>query len=411
MESAEPEIAKAQIERDIAEARLKKLKTDIAAGKSEFTDEIHEIAESLGTTSIPSPPRLICGDVTVEKLVELLADNGGVLAQFSTEGGIFQILGGLYRDGELAIDIHLKAYSGDPIYYDRKRGKSLYVPSPCLTVTIMVQPDVIRSLGKKPGLRGRGLLARFLYAWPRSIVGYRKLHPDPISDATRILYRGVIENLESLPKETDAERHVILLDDNAKVVFDKWRDGIERQLQPGGDLREIRDWVLKLPGAVLRLTGVLHALEHHALVNLHETPISESVIHNAIRLGEYYVGHALVAFDQMGLDGVVSKARDLWASIERLVRTGRLNTAFSQRDLHQHVRSSFQNVGELSDALRVLQEMNYVRQVHAPSTGKGRPPGPRWEINPFLPEDSPDDTTQQYFGQFWEEVAARALIF
>jgi hypothetical protein len=42
------------------------------------------------------------------------------------------------------------------------------VQRPCLTIGLTVQPEILQGLAGRPGFRGRGLLARFLYSLPAS---------------------------------------------------------------------------------------------------------------------------------------------------------------------------------------------------------------------------------------------------
>jgi hypothetical protein len=49
-----------------------------------------------------------------------------------------------------------------------------YVKQPAVTVALTMQPDVLVRLMDTPGFRGRGLLGRFLYAMPPSLLGRRQ---------------------------------------------------------------------------------------------------------------------------------------------------------------------------------------------------------------------------------------------
>ncbi|MDP7085862.1 MAG: DNA polymerase [Dehalococcoidia bacterium] len=397
-DAAAPVIAKAEVEREILEERLKLLKKEIVdrkksdADRKDLMEQATSLAEDLATKSIPESPRVLCDDITPEALASLLADNDGIMAQFSTEGGVFQILAGRYHNGQLAIDIHLKSYSGDPIYVDRKGRKAEHISKPLLTVGLTVQPDVIRSLADTPAFRGRGLLARFLYAVPKSWVGYRKLKPHPVSEGARQRYREVIRSIAALGRETDDEPHLLKLSAGAEGLFDAYRQELEVRLRPGGALRDIRDWVLKLSGAVLRLAGILHLIEDYSAKRPWEKPIDAETRRSAIALGRYYTEHALVAFGLMGVDGRVAEARETWETIVKLVRVGKSPTSFTQRDLWQHVRRRFRNVGELSEVLQTLEDMNYIRMITTVEADRrGRQPSPCYKVNPLVLQGGDDD--------------------
>ena len=64
-------------------------------------------------------PRLLAsGDVTPEKLVGLLAEQGGRIALMSPEGEAFGLMAGLYGNAP-NFEVFLKAHSGDTIRVDR----------------------------------------------------------------------------------------------------------------------------------------------------------------------------------------------------------------------------------------------------------------------------------------------------
>jgi hypothetical protein len=80
------------------------------------------------------------------------------------------------------------------------------VKAPAITVGLAVQPDVIRGLAEKPGFRGRGLLGRFLYALPPSLLGHRDPDSPPVPDEIRAAYRANVIALLNLPIGTDEIR-------------------------------------------------------------------------------------------------------------------------------------------------------------------------------------------------------------
>jgi hypothetical protein len=57
---------------------------------------------------------------------------------------------------------------------DRVNRPAEYVKQPAVTVALTMQPDVLAGLMDTPGFRGRGLLGRFLYASPTSLLGRRQ---------------------------------------------------------------------------------------------------------------------------------------------------------------------------------------------------------------------------------------------
>ena len=64
------------------------------------------------------------------------------------------------------LGVYLKGHAGDLLKVDRRGRPPEYVERPCLTIGLTVQPEVLQGLAGRPGFRGRGLLARFLYSLP-----------------------------------------------------------------------------------------------------------------------------------------------------------------------------------------------------------------------------------------------------
>jgi hypothetical protein len=108
-----PEIHRQRLERDGVEYRLKYLqekaaKMDAAADAAQVRDEASKLQETIRTTRIPRPPRLIADDVTSEKLSSLLVEQGGRIAILASEAGrresrleLYDFCGGCHRVAHL----------------------------------------------------------------------------------------------------------------------------------------------------------------------------------------------------------------------------------------------------------------------------------------------------------------------
>ncbi len=253
-----------------------------------------------------------------------------------------------------------------------------------------VQPDVIRGLATKHGFRGRGLLARFLYSHPISLVGYRANNALPVPDEVRQRWHRTIKDILKLPDPQPGEEHAILFSPEAHVVFQQYRDRVEAKLRPGAELYDIQDWGNKLAGNVARIAGVLHLFSSGAKARPWESPVTRATVERAIRLGEYFLEHANIAFAMMGADPRSEKGRQVWLAVQHLGFE-----RFSLRELWQHVRRQL-SVGELGDVVELLVKMNYLRPI--PSQG---PRGPGWvsavfEVNPLARTQNPQNPQKLY---------------
>ncbi|MFJ9855866.1 YfjI family protein, partial [Streptomyces sp. NPDC101150] len=171
-------------------AKLAKAAADKAAAKAAnaepdkreaLTAEAVALAQQAEEMKVPCKPQLVADDVTPENLATLLTEQDGRISVLSPEGGIFDIIAGRYS-GAPNMEIFLKGHAGDMVRVNRQGRDAQHIERPAVTMGLAVQPEVLESIGTIKGADGRGLLARFLYAQPESLVGNRNLTPDLIPD-------------------------------------------------------------------------------------------------------------------------------------------------------------------------------------------------------------------------------------
>ncbi|MFJ6784625.1 DUF3987 domain-containing protein [Streptomyces yangpuensis] len=355
------------------------------AAKAEGPERDNLIAEAIGlaqvaeTLTVPASPRLLADDATPEVITTLLAEQGGRLAVMSAEGGIFDIIAGRYS-GIPNMEVFLKGHAGDRLRVDR-RSREEFIEAPALTMGLAVQPSVLEEIGKNRGFDGRGLLARFLYCLPESLVGRRRINPEQVPAAVAATYeRNVYALTLRLADWTDPL--VIQLTPEADRALIAYEERLEPQLRAkGGRLGHIDKWAGKLVGATARIAGLLHLATH--IDGGHHESISEATLRAAIEIADYFTAHALTVFDLMGADTSLARARVLLTALEHNGRE-----SITRRDLFAKLsRSEFPTVAELEPALALLEEHGYLRTDTPPRTGKrGRPPAPRYLIHPNVRE-------------------------
>jgi hypothetical protein len=382
---ATPAVCQAEEDRHIKLKQQAHLRDIAAKAKAETErkaaeDSLAGIAEALAEKP-QTLPRLLADDVTPEQLATLMSENGDALAVFSAEGGLFGILAGRYTGDKVNLDLFLKAHAADPVRVDRKGRPSEHLARPALTLGLAIQPDVLTSLADTPAFRGRGLLGRFLYSLPTSLVGTR------LYDATRTLdqparhcYSWVLRSLLAIPspatEEDPTARHSLTLSSEALEAWRQEYDAVERRLDVGGDLHGIRDWAGKLAGAVARIAGGMHLVEKAGDDAPWKTPISKKSILAAWAIGDYLIAHALAAYGQIGADANMALALRLLRWVER-----QETETFTLRDCHRAHR--FVNApGDLLPPLVLLCERGYLRAEEAEHTGPGRKPSPVFRIHP-----------------------------
>jgi len=87
----------------------------------------------------------------------------------SAQGGLFDILAGLYPGKIPNLDLFLKAHCGDPLRLERKSHPPEYISRPRLTIGLMVlQPAVQAAIAANPRVR-RAWTARTVRLLPAGI--------------------------------------------------------------------------------------------------------------------------------------------------------------------------------------------------------------------------------------------------
>ena len=255
-----PEISEAEAQRRILKRRVADLEKQAAKAEPEnrlqLEREAIAVAQELSSVIVPPSPRVFTDDVTPEQLANLISNHEGRFALLSAEGGIFDTLAGRYSGkGEPNIDVFLKGHAGDPLRVDRVGRAPDLVDRPSLTVGLAVQPDVLRRLEAKPGFRGRGLLARFLYAVPESMMGRRQIGTPAVPDDLLREFHATIRTLLRFSPANDSEGrptpHILRFDRTAQDAFRTFEAGLEPRLASDADLGPIADWGAKLAGLSL----------------------------------------------------------------------------------------------------------------------------------------------------------------
>ena len=373
--AARPEVSRKKTRFRQNEARLKKLEKDAAEkGDAQAIDEADKLAEKMAELDEPVLPRLVVDDSTSEKLAMIMAEQCGRIASMSPEGGVFDLMAGQYsKSGLPQFGVYLMAHSGDDIITDRVSRKSVLVKRPALTCAYAMQPIVLKTIAGNAAFRGRGLLARFLYAAPHSLIGNRAIAATPVSKAKHESYREIVRGLAEINGE-----FTLKLTTEALKSLRAWESEIEPSLGDGGEMETLRDWGGKLAGETLRLAAVLHCVEFGATGLL-----GMQTLEAAIEIARYLVPHAFAVLS--GMDATEESASDDACYVLRWIKRHSLRE-FTQRDAQQNGKRRFRKPDDIIPALDELVQRGYTRKIAPEPKGKGpgRSSSPRYEVNPAV---------------------------
>ncbi len=365
-----------KMQKRVLERRQKAVEDQVAKGKAD-AEEMEKIAREISEFEEILPMQLYVDDITTEKLVSVISANHGRAALISSEGGIFDTLAGIYTKN-VNIDVMLKGYSGDPIRVDRIGRESECVMDPALTVLLMAQPNVIADVLNNATFRGRDLTARFLYCMPISFVGSRRFQSKPVTDEVYHRYERLVINL--LEDEYPKKPEIITLSDDAEKMLTAFAEEIEPKLVT--DYAELADWAGKLVGNTLRLSGLLcraSSYRSHEFLDAPEPLIVEGpTMENAILLGRYFLNHAQAAYSVLPEDAAFKKASRILAMLKE-----RKLKEFDRRAAMRFCRS-FKTAAEIQPVLDFLDDYGYIARLPEKTMSQGRPPLPRYAVNPWV---------------------------
>lgn len=333
------QVVERNAEREALEQKKRTMQQKYASGKEGYTvEDVQAVAVEMEGLPPVYPYRLFVDDVTQEKLTMIMSEQGGSIAVKSSEGGIFDAMCGRYDSG-LAVDVYLKAHSGDPLTVDRVHCESLFIDSPRMSTMLTVQPVILEGLVNDQAFRGRGLHARFLYAVCDSRIGKRKIDPPPVTQTLLDAYSGYIT---AMLEGTD--RGTLTLSAEADKLYIAFAERTELRLVE--DWEGFQDWGNKHTGAMIRIAGVFHA----AKCAQNKTPASTTAIdgetmQRAILMADYLGGQAEKAFQAMGGQVMTEDVRYMLERIRSLNKT-----RITRRDLLRTCRR-FRTVEDMNNVL------------------------------------------------------------
>jgi hypothetical protein len=376
-----PEIKRQWSERKSQEKLIESMRSKMAKERDTLTRQamIEEIADLEASLIEPEVlPQVFCNDATPEALTTNVYEQGGRFALFSDEGGIIETMSGLYSGGHANVDIFLKGIDGGHVRV--RRGNRNFDLNPFLTFVLCVQPIVLQNMAAKKSFRGNGSLERFIYAIPKSNLGYRTHDKQPISEPIRHAYHRRVGELLEIPPIKDnvgtEQPRILTL---ALDAFRDWREfqaAIEVQLRPGGRLELCQGWGGKISGYALRLAGLLHIAEH-GQSNL---VITGTTMANALELAALLTEHALAAFQLMGTDESTDDAKELYKWIVTNPKE-----SFTQSNFSYAMRNRKQGKQDrLQKAITILIDRIILSEPETVKAGNAKKPTTFYRVNPAI---------------------------
>jgi hypothetical protein len=371
----EPKIEDAMTQNALIDKVIGKLENKVTSNPEKMAEVLEEIKSvKAGKLEVPIKPQIFITDATPEALATVLMEQNGSIAILTDEGGVFEVLTGLYNSGNANLDVVLNGFSGESVKV-RRQKKSFNI-NPKLTIVVTAQPAIIEKLGNRKSTHGIGLTERFLYLLPESHIGFRTLDTEPVPDKLRKEYHAAITKLLDLRLEEDPSTRKLTLSNSSRKVWQEFRSEIEIMMRPDGRLYPIQGWAGKLGGQVLRLAGLMHIMKHGD----DKLVIDASTMKMALKLTYALIEHAILAFGLMSLPVEAQIIQDM---IKWIIK--RNEPKLTRRDFQRGFQTLLPKADDTISFLDELVSRSIIQDVAPTKNKKGRPSG-IYEVNPKLIE-------------------------
>jgi hypothetical protein len=354
---------------EIAEAQLEQVKKSLSNPKkvkslpASDADLIAALQEVERQRPKPLPIYLVGGDVTPDRLIEMLQEHGA-LSIMEAEGILFQHLSGKKHNTGSSWEGLLAAKTGDPIKSHRIGRGDGYVANPRLNISVAVQPDVWRELHQDRAATQRGVTGRFLPIVARSMVGYRSIRAateHPISQVLMEAWRDKSKEMLAISEERTLNLHPDALD-----YFQEWRERWEGELID--EENRLNGFGNRLPGNLITIAALFTLMD-----DPHASEIPLEALQMACGLDQYFLKHRKLA-DSFQVERTPAQ-RVLAKIVSVIKKGGDIGDAFSgsenpnlyyftTRDLQQSMKQqSWVKHGgteALKAALQDLERMGWI---------------------------------------------------
>jgi hypothetical protein len=337
----------------------------------------------------PVMRRVLCSDVTIEKLSELLEDNPRGLLLTRDElsawfGGFTRYKG---KGGGSDAPHYLELYQCGSIVYDRKTGdrRTVIVDDAMASVTGCIQPGILSRLLTQEH-HDSGLAARLLMAMPDRVK--KRWRDDDVSDRALSDYDDLVGRLAILPMRDAGGRPApdrLELSGPAKASWVRWyAEWAERQYDA---LPAQAATYSKIEGVAARLALLHHVCSEVAAGRDGTARVTADSMDAGIRLARWFARESGRIYSLLRLDDAQRETRELFEWVKK--RGG----SVSAKELQRQRGGKYPSADDARAALDALVKAGVAQwQTVLPGSRGGRPS--QCCVLAHRPNDETDDTDE-----------------
>lgn len=280
------------------EIELSDRKKKAETGKDDEDLEVIERAQLLLDVQLMEdnpvfPAKFMLQDTTPEALNRVMSEQNGRLSLITPEGSEMVTAMGLRYGQNATLASLLKMFSREDVDVSRMKDDGTYfIKRPALTVSALVQPDMLTETFNSKQVKSSGFVHRFLmYKQPEDSL-ITDGDPRGVDAATALEWEKLIQSIVEVTYPRPVDDCIELgLDEKAAEVFRKYRYGIRlaaREERPVLD----KEYLAKLPGYTLRMASTLHMAQVGGEgLRDGRIAITEQTLNDAIEVMAFYYGH------------------------------------------------------------------------------------------------------------------------
>jgi hypothetical protein len=342
------EIDQSQLGYDLLVMQLNELKRKHARGKEDFSSSIFALDAEIREYNRLVAPKLFMDDISSEKLIDVLHEQGGSGSIASAEGGLLINMRNQAATNA-AFDVYLKGWNEDRIDVARIGRAGNRISNPRLTLILSSQPEVALAMIRNEMLREKGLPGRFLYAMCRSNLGHREVGMPDIPSHVKEEYVTIIRSLLRYTLDVESPEYELPLTADGREAYLDYDRSREPLLAQGCRYYHMRDWAAKSKGQMLRIAGIIAVCEGYG-------EIDAQIIRRASAIADWYAANAEALFSKPD-DNSASDAQYLMSVIMKA--QNELDRNVTVRDMKRRTKGK-RGGFNLHNELQRLQNQGHI---------------------------------------------------
>lgn len=261
-------------------------------------------------------PTIVVSESTIDGLMKLVGMSRGYVVNASDEAAVFTQSHSMgSKDVVRAAAVYSGLWDATPQFMARAAADNRVIDGKRVSICLMAQPAAVSPFMSNSQIQSQGLTARFLFAWPMSMIGTRKYEApsaaalEAVAAFSRKVDRLVRRPLPLVPQTKNIlDPRDLVLTEKAMQRYIDFHDEIESQCGEGGKYYPIRETAAKSPEQALRIAGTLALFAVPT-----QSKLIESRVEQGVTLARYFLNEALrIASNEGDADLILAEKTLAW---------------------------------------------------------------------------------------------------